>query len=471
MKNKKKLFYLCLFSIISNTSYSQVGINTETPKATLDIVASLSDESIPPGIIAPRISRSQLTGISSNYSQDQLGSIIYITDISGDANSDTSNITSIGYYYYNGSNWLSISNGEVESPWYKVGTSISSTQNTDNSFLTAKAVIGGNSIDNINGGTSNAQLTVTGGDASINGITVGRGAGASLSNTTIGASSLIANTIGTNNTTLGSNTGTTITTGSNNLVIGANADVISGTSSNQINIANTLFGVAGNSSANLGRASIGKTSPDTGVTFDVNGVTQITGEKAFRYVDGNQAANKVLVSDANGNAVWEKVNALNSPMYPSASSGNGYTGNLVKGINSGISITLPAYSVWVVELGQIIRFSRYLKAYTNTSGAIVIESVWARLVWSDTPTGAVSADVLSGKLISGACYAGGEFHLIGGTSVIQNDSDQEKTYYLTTDDANLYSIDPSSPITVEGLFRNWGENSLVVIPANNQNLD
>lgn len=468
---KKRIFYFCMFCFISSISYAQVGINTETPKATLDIVASLSNNTVPPGMIAPRISRAQLTSISSEYTQDQLGSIIYITDLSGETNDDTRNISSLGYHYYDGSNWLSISNADTKSPWYKIGTNISSTLNSDNSYLKAKVVIGGDSIEGVNGGTANAQLTVTGGDASINGITIGRGAGNIQNNTVVGASSLNANTTGSNNTVLGANAGIKITTGSNNLVIGANTDVISETNNNQMNIANTLYGITGNSPTNTGRVSIGKTIPDNGVTLDVNGTTQIVGEKAFRYIDGNQKANSILVSDSLGNATWETVNALNSPMYPTASSGNGYTGDLVSGINSGISITLPPYSVWVVELGQIVRFSRYLKVYTNSSGNIEIESVWIRLIWSDTPTGSVSADVLSGKLISGACYAGGEFHLIAGTSVIQNDSDQEKTYYLTTDNANLYSIDPSSPITVEGLFRNWGENSLVVIPANNQSLD
>lgn len=466
---KKHLIYLTLL-FISNGIFAQVGINTENPRATLDVVASMNDGNIPPGFIAPRLTRSQLIEISDNYGKDQTGAIVYITDLGGAINQKTTNITSIGYYYFNGTIWLSINQSEWYSPWFKIGTNSSSKENTDNSYLNAQVVIGGNSIASINGGTDNAQLTINGGDASINGITVGKGGGSINSNTAIGTSALKNNKTGTNNTSIGANAGTNITTGSNNLMVGSNVNTTSATSNNQMNIGNTLFGITGNSNTDLGRVSIGKTVPDSDVLLDVNGKTQVSGEKSFRYVDGKQANNKVLVSDTNGNASWEKLNIMNEPMYPPAYS-DGYTGELKKGIASGILITIPPYSVWIVELGQIVRFSRYLKVYTSSSGNLVSENIWVRFTWSDTPTGDTSKDILAGRLISGSCYVGGEFNMISGTSVIQNSSAVEKKYYLTTDNINQYFIDPSSPIKVEGLFQNWSENTLVVIPANNQSLD
>ena len=467
----KKLFLypFFLFSIV-NITCAQVGINTEKPAATLDVVASMENTDVPPGFIPPRLTLKELTSISEKYKLDQTGTIIYITDVSGTTNTSTTDITSIGYYFFDGKFWKSVANTDTLSPWYKINTESSSSANTDDSYLSAKAVIGGNVIQSINGGTSNAQLTVTGGDASINGITVGRGAGSVTTNTAIGTSVLNKNTTGASNTALGANAGTNITTGNNNLVVGSNANVVTASGNNQMNIGNVLFGNVGSSLTDFGQISVGKTTPDKSVVLDVEGLTQITGDKSFRYVDGKQALNNVLISDADGNASWEKLNILNSPIYSPAYS-TGYTGVLKKGINSGITITLPPYSVWVIELGQIVRFNRYLKVYQSSSGDLVSENAWVRLTWSDTSTGDTTPDVLSGKLISGSCYAGGEFRLISGTSVIQNSTAADKTYYLTTDNCNLYFIDPTSPVTVEGLFQNWGENSLVAIPANNQNLD
>lgn len=81
-----------------------------------------------------------------------------------------------------------------------------------------------------NGGTSgrvalaswNASGTLTNtGGAVIQGLTVGRGAGAVASNTTFGASALASNSTGTNNTAIG-NSALLATTGSNNVGVGDN---------------------------------------------------------------------------------------------------------------------------------------------------------------------------------------------------------------------------------------------------------
>lgn len=402
----------------------------------------------------------------------------------------------------------------VANPWYQVGTTSPSTLNTHNSYLTAKTVIGGNTIASINGGAANAQLTVVGEDASINGITVGKGRGAVASNTVVGANSLAANTTGINNTAVGQaalrtlttgfaniaigtsaletatgsqnigigylsansttgssniaigvRTGTGLTTGSNNLLIGTNVNAPTSTGSYQMNIGNALFGVAGVDGNTPGRVSIGKTAPAAGVYLDVAGLTQITGANTLRYVDGNQAAGRLLTSDASGNASWTQPNVLKSPLFPS-SSGTSYNGPLASNINSGISVTLPANSTWIIHLEQLIRFNRALKTY-QSGGNILSEGIWLRFNWSDTPTGAGSGDITAGKLISVACYPGPNYHLLIGDSVIRNTSASSKTYYLTTSVIDSNGLDPSSPITFNGLFFGWSENTLFAIPANN----
>ncbi len=51
---------LLLSALVSFTSFAQVGIDTETPKATLDVVGKPSQVDKVDGIIAPRITGDQL---------------------------------------------------------------------------------------------------------------------------------------------------------------------------------------------------------------------------------------------------------------------------------------------------------------------------------------------------------------------------------------------------------------------------
>ena len=145
----------------------------------------------------------------------------------------------------------------------------------------------------LSGSSGNLVTTV---DATINGITVGRGGGAIATNTAVGSGALQANTTGSNNTANGiqallsnttgywntangegallsnttgnSNTangryalanttgnsnialgiaaGSTITTGSSNIAIGNAAQVASATGSNQLSIGNWIYGTSGN---------------------------------------------------------------------------------------------------------------------------------------------------------------------------------------------------------------------------------
>lgn len=99
----------------------RVGINTETPKTTLDVVGKVGTDgkSLPSdmtGLQAPRLTREELTSKALIYGQEQKGALIYITDISGgDAGATTprKNITSVGYYYFDGTDWIKIVTGNV----------------------------------------------------------------------------------------------------------------------------------------------------------------------------------------------------------------------------------------------------------------------------------------------------------------------------------------------------------------------
>ena len=118
----KKTFLPLL--LLSCLSFGQVGVNTESPEATLDIVAQNSDGSgpitTPEGVLVPRLSRLR--------AQNMLGvkesTLIYVNDITnGSLSGKTELVDAIGFYYYSESTnrWVKLSSGSTISPTNKIG--------------------------------------------------------------------------------------------------------------------------------------------------------------------------------------------------------------------------------------------------------------------------------------------------------------------------------------------------------------
>jgi len=113
-KVKKALILKCFISAMS-LSYAQtgrVGINTSSPKSTFDVNGQKDSAGTllatdMTGIQAPRLSRQDLSAKGNLlYGADQKGTIVYITDVTGGDNlSQRVNMTSIGYYYFDGTLW------------------------------------------------------------------------------------------------------------------------------------------------------------------------------------------------------------------------------------------------------------------------------------------------------------------------------------------------------------------------------
>lgn len=97
---------LLLLILISTTAFGQVGINTETPKATLDVVATPLDATKIDGFIAPRISGNDLASKDALYTSAQTGAIVYATAAVSSPTVKTTNVTSVGYYYFDGAVWI-----------------------------------------------------------------------------------------------------------------------------------------------------------------------------------------------------------------------------------------------------------------------------------------------------------------------------------------------------------------------------
>lgn len=96
------------------TVFSQVGVNTATPQTTLDITATKTDATTAEGIIAPRLLGDQIKSKDAQYTGAHTGAIVYATEAVNTAPSGkTSNITTTGYYYFDGVLWQKIARSAV----------------------------------------------------------------------------------------------------------------------------------------------------------------------------------------------------------------------------------------------------------------------------------------------------------------------------------------------------------------------
>lgn len=102
----KKLFPALL--LVGSFSYAQIGINNENPSATLDITGNPADPAKFDGIIAPRITGTQLR--AKNYTTSQNGAVVFVTQEDTSPAGQTVDVTASGYYYFDGSSgkWIKL---------------------------------------------------------------------------------------------------------------------------------------------------------------------------------------------------------------------------------------------------------------------------------------------------------------------------------------------------------------------------
>lgn len=109
---KNILFIIC--TLIGIPFYAQIGINTTSPKATLDIEALPKDMKAVDGLIAARLTGNQLNDRKSKYNVAQEGVIVYVTKPADNPSDKTINVDKEGYYYFDGKVWINfINNGNV----------------------------------------------------------------------------------------------------------------------------------------------------------------------------------------------------------------------------------------------------------------------------------------------------------------------------------------------------------------------
>ncbi|WP_027384391.1 autotransporter outer membrane beta-barrel domain-containing protein [Epilithonimonas caeni] len=104
-----KQIYTGTALIICGAVFAQVGINTDTPSATLDVMGKPTEVSTMDGIIAPRIEGAQLR--AKTYTPEQTGALVYVTVADTAPDGQTIDVITTGYYYFNGIKWVSIGSG------------------------------------------------------------------------------------------------------------------------------------------------------------------------------------------------------------------------------------------------------------------------------------------------------------------------------------------------------------------------
>ncbi|WP_346985948.1 hypothetical protein [Chryseobacterium sp. POE27] len=98
----KKLFSILIF-VLAIYIKAQVGVNTQAPSATLDIVGKPDLPNHFDGILPPRITGDQLA--NKTYSVLQRGAIVYVTQPASNLLGQVIHIVEEGYYYFNGHYW------------------------------------------------------------------------------------------------------------------------------------------------------------------------------------------------------------------------------------------------------------------------------------------------------------------------------------------------------------------------------
>ncbi|MCW1960907.1 hypothetical protein [Chryseobacterium viscerum] len=165
-------------SALSKAQQGRVGINTTTPAATLDVVANTTDNARPDALLVPRMTRAQLLAKDAAYTAAQNGALAFVTTIDGTATPKTTNVTAVGFYYYDGqttNTWITVGGGGVVAPvaptvrTSATGTDLSAADLNGYVFLTTNADLSTIPVSAATKGKSITLVKVGGGTLTVNG--------------------------------------------------------------------------------------------------------------------------------------------------------------------------------------------------------------------------------------------------------------------------------------------------------------
>ena len=111
-----RLIYFLLF-LLTLSLQGQVGINTENPETTFEVVGKPDDLNHYDGIIPPRITGDQLA--AKFYSSTKKGAIVFVSSLPSNMVGQAVNILEAGPYYFDGNLWQSYTK-EVQPIEYRI---------------------------------------------------------------------------------------------------------------------------------------------------------------------------------------------------------------------------------------------------------------------------------------------------------------------------------------------------------------
>jgi hypothetical protein len=247
MKSTSFFFILLCNYFVS----AQVGIGNSNPQAALDITSTNE------GLLIPRVAL--INTITATVDTPTTSELVYNTATSG----TTPNNVIPGFYYWDGSQWVSIKNttSPATSGWSLIGNS--STVDGTNFIGTTDDLPFNIKVFNQKAGRiSSAGATFLGyqaGNVNINEYSTGIGyqalfSNTGSSNTAMGWGALKLNTTGSGNTAIGGYSLYSNTTGYFNTAIGSNALSINSTGNNNTAVGSASLGVnsTGNSNTAIG---------------------------------------------------------------------------------------------------------------------------------------------------------------------------------------------------------------------------
>jgi len=140
----KKILFFVSFGIVTSVhaQTGRVGINTNDPQATLDVTGNPADPTKLDGVIAPRLTGDELA--TKTYTATQTGALIYATAAAATLSGQVINVSTTGYYYFDGTVWqiLKASAGTSVEPWNEAATTNPATSNTQNIYQAGNVGIG-----------------------------------------------------------------------------------------------------------------------------------------------------------------------------------------------------------------------------------------------------------------------------------------------------------------------------------------